>query len=150
MYHLLIRRRLHRVFQHLSTGNYEYALSQMSERFEHLFSGNHPLGGTRHTLTGFRRWFKRLYQLFPDLRFEIKNIFVNGWPWNTVAVVEWIDRATLADGQPYINKGVHVIGIRWGRVTSLHVYLDTQVIMEACQRLALAGVSEAKEALIVD
>jgi hypothetical protein len=27
-----------------------------------------------------RRWFKRLFRLFPDARFELRAVAVDGWP----------------------------------------------------------------------
>jgi ketosteroid isomerase-like protein len=75
-----------------------------------------------------RRWFERLFLLFPGLNFEIKDILVKGWPWNTVVVVEWIDRATTKDGQPYVNEGVHIIRFCLGRLVELHAYLDSQKV----------------------
>lgn len=66
------------------------------------------------------------------------------------AVVEWRDSATLADGTRYVNDGVHVVRIRWGRVVSLHAYLDTEVFANACRTMAAAGISEASSVPIED
>lgn len=71
-------------------------------------------------------------------------------PWDTTAVVEWRDSATLADGTRYVNDGVHVVRIRWGRVVSLHAYLDTEVFANACRTMAAAGISEASSVPIED
>ena len=51
---------------------------------------------------------------------------MKGWPWNTVAAVEWDDWASTRDGKGYRNEGVHIIRLRWARVVSLHVYHDTE------------------------
>jgi hypothetical protein len=40
------------------------------------------LGGSRHTRDAMRRWFERLFRLFPDARFELRAVAVDGWPWN--------------------------------------------------------------------
>jgi len=143
MYHALIRRRLRHVFALLSAGNFEPVVAKFAPAFEHTFSGNHPLGGTRRSADAVRQWFARLYRLFPSLSFEIKAIVVSGWPWDTRAAVEWIDRATPADGVPYVNEGMHSVRIRWGRVVRLRAYLDTSIVEETCRRLARAGVTEA-------
>src|SRR6266498_3886304 len=117
----------------------------MSEpRFEHRFAGEHSLGGTRTSTTKMRHWFERLYRLFPNLRFERHSIAVSGGPWDTTVVVEWTDRATPADGTDYVNSGVHVIRMRWGKVVSIHAYLDTQVLIDTLDRMAVNGIEEAK------
>lgn len=108
----------------------------MAKTFEHRFSGHHALGGTRRTSAAMRAWFERLYRLNQKLDFEIRHIAVSGTPWNTTAVVEWRDTATLANGAPYVNQGAHVIGMRWGKVVTLHAYLDTAILAEALLGLA--------------
>lgn len=150
MYHAIVRRRVAATFASLDRGDYEPALAGMAERFEHRFLGDHPLGGTRHTKEGMRRWFERLFRLNRTLRFEVHRIAVAGWPGDTTATVEWTDRATLADGSDYVNSGVHVVRMRWFSVVSIHAYLDTAIWQDACARLAAGGIAEAAAAPIED
>ena len=97
-----------------------------------------------------RRWHERVAVLFPALKFEIKHIVVNGWPWNTTVAVEWEDRASPRDGSGYINHGVQIFQIRWGRPVSVHFYMDTMRIDEVCRRLTQQGVAEASAPPIED
>lgn len=150
MYHAFVRYRLRRVFQQLSEGKYVPLLESFAPSFEHTFAGNHVIGGTRRSIDGMRRWFERLFRLFPSLQFEVKTIAVSGWPWDTVAAVEWVDRATPCDGVPYVNTGMHCVRLRWGRVVSLHAYLDTAVVETTCRRLAANGVGGAAAEPITD
>lgn len=150
MYHALVRRKLRAVFASLSNGEYEPLLAGLAPSFDHVFSGTHALGGARHTPAGLRRWFERLYRLFPNLQFTVKHIAVSGPPWNTSALIEWRDAATPADGVPYVNDGTHVIRLRWGKLVSLHAYLDTAVLANACRRMADNGIAEAAAAPIGD
>lgn len=150
MYHAIVRRKVARVFAELSRGNYEFALAAAAPRLEHSFAGDHALGGVRHTPAALRLWFQRLYRLFPSLGFTVKHIAASGGPWDTTVVVEWHDRATLATGAPYDNDGVHVVRLRWGRLVSLHAYLDTAVVADACRQLAAEGVEEARAPPIAD
>ena len=143
MYHMIVRRGVASVFTRLNTGDYEYALSGMGTTFEHRFAGEHSLGGKRTSIGALRRWFERLFRLFPNLRFEMHSIAASGWPWDTTIVVEWTDRATPADGKDYVNSGVHVIRMRWGKVVSIHAYLDTQILIDTLNRMAINGVEEA-------
>lgn len=151
MYHAIVRRRVAQTFEALGRGDYEVALAGMAQRFEHNFSGAHALGGTRHTKAGMRLWLERLFRLNRKLDFTVKHIAVSGTPWNTTAVIEWRDTATLADGDSsYFNDGTHVIRMRWGKVVSLHAYLDTEKVVQAFRRMAEAGIAEAEAAPIED
>ena len=150
MYHSLVRKKIQKIFQQLSEGNFEPSLKSISSDFEHQFSGDHCLGGQRHTSDGMRRWFKRLFFLFPQLKFEVKEILVKGWTWNTVVSVEWIDRGKTQDGQPYSNQGVHFLHLRWGKLVSIHAYLDSQRLERECLRMAKLGIKEAAALPIED
>src|SRR5579885_2716417 len=94
MYHAFVRRVVGSAFESLSDGDYETLLSRCAANVEHRFPGKHALGGARHSVQAMRRWFQRLFMLFPGLNFEIKQILVRGWPWDTGVAVEWVDRAT--------------------------------------------------------
>lgn len=150
MYHRLINQIVRQNFARLSQGDYASMLQGMSPSITHTFSGEHALGGTRHSVPAMRAWFARLFRLFPGLDFEIRSIAVSGWPWLTTVVVEWTDRATPADGSSYVNEGVHVIRLRWGKVMYLRAYLDTAVLAATLEGLAAYGVSEALAAPIED
>jgi ketosteroid isomerase-like protein len=143
MYYFIVRQKVRNSFECLNRGDYESVLKSISPSITHTFSGTHALGGTRHSVEAMRQWFQRLYRLSPGLNFEIKNIVVSGFPWNTTIAVEWIDTATPADGSPYVNEGVHIIKMVWGKVVYLHAYLDTQKTEVLCKRLVTYGLAEA-------
>ena len=119
-------------------------------KVEHAFGGSHALGGTRHSTAAVRLWFERVYRLLPDLRFTIKRIAVSGWPWNTTATAEWRSTATSATGEPYVNDGVHVVRLRLGKIVSMHVYLDTEVLGHTLRVMADKGIAEAAAPPIED
>jgi ketosteroid isomerase-like protein len=150
MYHAIVRRKLRRVFDEIGRGNSDYVLAGLAKRFEHSFAGDHALGGFRHSEAGIRAWFERLYRLFPDINFTIKHVAVSGWPWDTTAVIEWHDSAKTATGAPYDNDGAHVVRLSWGKLVSLHAYLDTQIVIDACKEMADGGIAEASAAAIQD
>ena len=66
-----------------------------------------------------RRWFERLGRVLPTLRITVNKVTVKGWPWNTQVFAEWDGNATLNNEDPYINRGLHVFTLRWGRVYAL-------------------------------
>lgn len=143
MYAFFVRQKIRNIFECLNRGDYETVLKGASPSITHTFSGTHALGGTRHSIEAMRQWFQRLYLLTPGINFELKDIAVSGSPWDTTIAVEWVDKATPADGSPYINEGVHIIKMQWGKVVYLHAYLDTQIVETLCERLAANGLAEA-------
>ena len=143
MYHWIVRRRTVETFAQLSRGEWEAATAGLADDVWHVFPGRHPLGGERHTRAGVARWFERLDHLFPGHTFRVHRVASRGWPWDTWVAVQWSAELRPAVGEPYENHGSHWIRIRWGKVRSFHAYLDTQLIAEACEEMARAGVAEA-------
>jgi ketosteroid isomerase-like protein len=150
MYHFILKRILRSAFDKINRGDYASIVNQFAPVFEHTFYGEHALAGTRTTPESNRRWYQRLAEIFPDLHFDLENIDVSGWPWNTTASVEWKDRFSGPDGKTYNNQGVHVFRFKWGRVTSLHIYTDTQKLAAILESFARGGRPAAGEAAIID
>jgi ketosteroid isomerase-like protein len=143
MYRRFVERQVREAFRQLSEGDYETSVGQMPPELVHVFPGDHALGGIRRTPEGMRKWFGRLYQIFPDLSFEVKRVLVRGWPWDTTVAVEWVDRAIPPDGVAYVNEGTHLMRLQRGKLTYIHAHLDTQKVAEVCDRLAQRGMAEA-------
>lgn len=51
--------------------------------------------------------------------------------------------ATLLNGGPYMNRGLHVFTLRWGRLYALEEFQDSQ---EAARGLAAQAASALQEA----
>ena len=149
MYGVLVRPRIRRVFERLSVGDYEFALTGLSDDVHHRFAGDHALGGERHDRESVRRWFERLFRLFPVLRFTVTDVAVSGWPWDLAVTVEWRAEVEPVVGSQYVNVGAHVLRVRRGRVACLHAYEDSQAVARACAVMAENGVAEAAAPPIV-
>lgn len=145
IYHSIVKRNLINSFDALNRGDYEVITKQFSDSdVSHWFSGeSHPLSGLRSTKDSILQWYDRLARLMPDLRFEIEKIAVSGWPWHTVAMLEWTDYLTDRKNNAYSNRGVHVITISWGKVKSLEVFCDTEYLKGYFKALDEQGVEEA-------
>ena len=150
MYHALVRSKLTQTLEGLDKDNFEDSLAGMAPQVEHYFAGTHAIGGTRHSTAAVGRWFGRVFRLLPDLTFKVKRIAVSGWPWDTTATAEWQSTATSAIGKPYLNDGVHIVRLRMGKIVSMHVYLDTQVLERVCHDMADGDIAEAEAAPIED
>lgn len=150
MYHALVRRKLTQSLEGLSANTAGATVAGMDPGLEHVFAGRHALGGTRHSSAAVGRWLARVYRLLPNLRFRVKRIAVSGGPWNTTATAEWQSTATSTSGEPYANDGVHVVRLRLGKIMSMHVYHDTQVLADVLRVTADKGVDEAAAPPIED
>ena len=131
------------MFDAIGRGDIEAATRDLADDVHHVFPGEHPLGGERHSREAMQRWFERLFVLFPEIEFEVHRIAVRGPPWDMQIAVQWSDRGKAGDGEPYENEGAHWIRIRRGRGVYVRAYLDTERVSDACERMAAAGVEEA-------
>jgi ketosteroid isomerase-like protein len=150
VYHAIVRRRAAEAFARLSRGEWQSIVEDLAGEVQHVFPGDHPLGGERHTDEAVLRWFERLGRLFPGHDFEVHRVVSRGWPWSTWVVVEWTAHRRPQAGEPYLNDGAHWIHIQWGKVTYFHAYLDTQRVAAACRDMADRGVEEAAAEPITD
>jgi ketosteroid isomerase-like protein len=94
-------------------------------------------------------WFQRLFRLFPDIHFTVRDVVVAGWPWRTRAVALVAVRAEL-DGAPYTNEVAQTLELRWGRIVGVVTLEDTAKLSRALDALRAAGVDEAAAAPIAD
>lgn len=152
MYKYFVKRNLLKSFKVINEGNYEFVTKQFRDHdVSHWFSGeNHPLAGKRTTKESIILWYERLARLMPDLNFVIEKISISGCPSKTVAMLEWSDTLSDPSGKKYSNRGVHVITISWGKVTSLEVFCDTKYLLGYFEALKELGVDEASSDPIED
>ena len=143
IYRTVVKRKARGIFEALSRGDWPAAAAELADDVHHVFAGENALGGERHSREGFERWFERLYRLIPEIEFEVHDVAVRGWPWDTAVAIEWTDRGTGADGTPYANHGSHWIRLRWGKSVSVHGYLDTARVDNLLDAMAAAGFDEA-------
>ena len=108
-----------------------------------------PEYGTRHDKESVLRWFKRVNTILPDLKFEMTDIQVKGGPANTLVIARWTATCHLLNGEPYENKGVHFITIKWGKAVKFDVYENTKVVSHGLDVQFEAGIKEAKAPKIV-
>ena len=143
MNHAIVKRISRDAFEDLSNRKVEPLLDRCAPNMTHTFAGEHALGGTRRSREAFRAWLKRLFRLFPELTFTIRDVMAAGPPWNTRLAIAWTDQGVAADGVDYENEGVHRLRLQWGRLTELRATLDTQHLERTLDRMAAAGIEEA-------
>ena len=111
-------------FDHVNNHRWDKATEALAPHIHHRVSGDHVLGGERHDKDLVRRWFERLGRVLPNLCITVTDVTVKGWPWNTKVFAQWDGKATLNNGAPYINRGLHVFTLRWGKVYALEEFQE--------------------------
>ena len=144
IYSSIVEGIIRKSFQAVQDHNYDVVLKGVSsQNLTHRFAGPNSLGGTRHDKEAMGRWLKRLGTVMPTLKLDVKDVVVHGGPWNTTVMVRWVATNTLANGEPYVNPGVHIIKLRWGKAYDFDVYEDTFVVTYGLEKQAQAGIAEA-------
>lgn len=115
MFRSIVRRRYRKAWAAMNAHDYEAILAQVASTFEIEFIGDTSLGASRRTREAMRQWFQRFFRLFSDARFELRDMAVDGWPWNTRIFGSFAIHATLL-GQPHNN--VFIQSCRCGGVAS--------------------------------
>ena len=154
IYRAVVRRQVRKLFAEANAGNWAPIVDGLASSFSYRFVGDTPLGGTRTTHDAMRRWFERLYRLFPGSQFAPQRIVVEGPPWNTRIMTYVKIHGTAPNTQgvaaPYENEFMQAMILRWGKITSVLTLEDTQRFVEALPRLAAAGITDATASPIND
>ena len=144
IYSSIVEKLTRKSFKAVQDHNYEEVLKAVSsENLTHRFAGPNALGGIRHDKDALARWFKRVGTVFPHLKFEIKDVLVHGGPWKTTVIARWVATCNLENGEPYVNPGVHIIKMRWGKAYDFDVYEDTFVVTSGLEKQFKSGILEA-------
>lgn len=149
MYHAIVRRKITALFEAINRGDAEPVIKGFAPVFEHVFIGEHALGGTRRTVDATRAWYQRLFRLLQGLHFTLERIDIQGPPWATLATVEWREENSGTDGVRTSARGVHVAHITWGKMTRLVIVPDTVKLQATLARIHAKCVEEAMAAPIV-
>jgi len=149
LYSYIVKTKIRQTFDHVNNHRWEEAVEAVAPHVHHRVSGVHALGGERNGKEATRRWFERLGRVLPNLKIKVNNVWVQGWPWHTTVFVQWDGSATLLNGTPYINRGLHVFTLRWGRVHALEEFQDSQAAASGLAAQAAAGLKEAAAGQIV-
>jgi ketosteroid isomerase-like protein len=144
LYSYIVKKEIRKTFDHVNNHRWDDAVKAVAPHVHHRVSGAHALAGERHDKEDLRRWFERLGLVLPNLHLTVNNIWVKGWPWHTTVFAQWDATATLLNGDAsYVNRGLHVFTLRWGRVYALEEFQDSQEAARGLAAQAAAGLKEA-------
>jgi ketosteroid isomerase-like protein len=144
IYSTLVEKLIRKVFLAVQNQDYDQVLKGISStNLTHRFAGPHSLGGVRHDKVALEKWFRRVGQVLPELKFEVTDVIVHGGPWNTTVIARWITTCNLKNGDHYVNPGIEVIKLRWGKAYDFDVYVDTFAVTVGLDKQAKSGITEA-------
>lgn len=143
IYSSIVRMKIRQTFDHVNNHRWDKAVEALAPSVHHRVSGDHALGGVRYNKKSVRQWFERLGQVLPNLHITLSDVTVQGWPWNTRVFARWDSKATLIGGAPYINRGLHMFTLPWGRVHALEEFQDTQAAANGLLAQHAAGLDVA-------
>jgi ketosteroid isomerase-like protein len=149
MYHAIVKRIAKKNFERVNQRDFDSLLKDCAPNIHHRFGGTHALGGERHDREALARWLGRLGRLATKLHLTVNDIWVKGFPHDTTIIVRWTATDELPDGSAYHNHGVHIIKMRWGKITDIDANEDSQAVAESLKMRAAHGVVEATAPQIV-
>ena len=148
VYSMIVRNRVRSTFDKINSGDYQAMVDGLANPFEYLFHGDHALGGRRVSKEAMNRWWERTLRLLPGATFDIRDVLVNGGPWNTRVAVRSLVSGPLPNGEKYENTVFQFMTLKWGKVVSVETVEDLQVLQRALRVVADAGNDEALAELI--
>lgn len=150
MYHWIVRQKVQKTFSYLNQHDYETVVNTFAPGIVHSFAGDSALGGTRRSQTTAKLWYQRLFRLFPDLCFQVKNVVISGLPWDTKVAVQFRVELTPPNAEPFYNEVAQFLHIKWGKITEMYLYEDTDKLSGLLKYLTNHGIEEASAAPITD
>jgi ketosteroid isomerase-like protein len=119
------------------SGKPELATRMMADDVIFEFPGSSSFGASLRGREAVLAWLRRFAALKPD--YVIRDVLVTGPPWNTRLAVRLSDRI----GENYANEGMQYLRMRWGKVISDEVFIDTEKVADLDRSLPeiAAGIS---------
>jgi ketosteroid isomerase-like protein len=120
MYRWTVGQFLRLVYRRAFAGQDDLMMMAAAPDVTFCFPGSSSFAANLVGRESLREWLAGFTALNPT--FDIRDVVVSGPPWNTTVAVRFRDTI----GSDYQNEGVEWLRIRWGKVRSLEVFLDTE------------------------
>ena len=122
MYSWLVKRRISAAWRMLSDQKLDAIPMAKDLRFTYI--GEHALAAEIHSADELRAWLVRLFERFPQLRFEVEDVVVDGPPWSLHTATRY---RAVQNGQT-LYRGAQFTRIKWGRLAEEFIIPDTQAV----------------------
>jgi ketosteroid isomerase-like protein len=124
VYAWLVGRLIRKGYAEVVAGRPRMLLRLADDDIRFSFPGHSSFAATLAGKAELSAWMERFASLHPD--FRVHDVLVSGSPWNMRVAVRFSDTI----GGDYSNEGAEYLRIRWGRLCSIEVFLDTERITE--------------------
>jgi ketosteroid isomerase-like protein len=139
MYRMIVASKARATWRRIAAGDVAAAGELAHPEVRFRFVGDTALGADLHGKDAFLDWFQGAGKRLPGLTFQVDDVLVGGWPWDTRVAVRLTISAPLPDGTTYQNHGVQWLRLRWGRMVDDWVLEDTIALQRALDQLAGAA-----------
>lgn len=116
---LIARKALAGAFNALNRHDLATFMSAWRDDGVFIYPGDIPESGTFQGKSAVEGWFRRFFEQFPEIRFDVHDICVRNifdLAGTNVAAVHWDVHLTNRKGRKGDNSGVTLISIRGGKV----------------------------------
>lgn len=124
----IARRIAERAYAKLSRQDLDGLMATFTTDALFSFPGDHELSGEYCGRDQIRAFFERLFEWFPNLRFEVHDVAVTGPPWRMRLWVRYHDIASR-DGVTWSGWGTQYAWVRWGRIERDYIANDTAAVV---------------------
>ncbi|MFV8166983.1 nuclear transport factor 2 family protein [Mycobacterium sp. 134] len=126
LYRWLVRRQAIALWAKLSDQRIDEI--PLADDVHFVYLGDHPLAVDLRGADAERAWLRdKFFRSFPDIRFEVESMVVEGGPWSTRIATSY---AATRQGQ-VVYRGVNVGRVVWGKVVEERILPDTQALVAA-------------------
>jgi ketosteroid isomerase-like protein len=139
MYRMIVAAKARATWRRIAAGELEAASDMADDDMRFHFIGDTALGADLRGKEAFLAWFRGAVERLPGLTFQVDEVLVGGWPWNTQVAVRLAISAPLPDGTTYRNQGVQWVRLRWGRMIDDWVLEDTLALQQALDQFENAA-----------
>jgi uncharacterized protein len=123
---LLAKKALADAFEAMNRHDLPKFMSAWRDDGVFIYPGDIPESGTFRGKSAVEDWFRRFFEQFPEIRFDVQDICVRNifdLTGTNVVAVHWEIQLTNKDGRAGHNSGVTVVSIRRGKVFLVKDYI---------------------------
>jgi ketosteroid isomerase-like protein len=128
MYATAVRWMIRRGVERINKGDIGPMLASYANDAVLVFPGEHSWGGEYRGKERIGEFLQRCVD--SGIKFEVEQIVVDGWPWDSTICVRLTDTARAPDGSVvYSNRAVIFVKVAWGKIKFQEDYEDTQRVV---------------------